>query len=130
MAHAIFSVEEEEEEDIEFMKTLTDEQKEQFDDEKKMQRATEITEALKYVCNRALHTEHRYPTGFREAHKTIQTLTDMDSRAKTTENMFMKNFIDRKRVKIALRIRLTELKCFKMLLKWLRFGPSRLQKFI
>jgi len=130
MAHAIFSVEEEEEEDIEFMKTLTDEQKEQFDDEKKMQRATEITEALKYVCNRALHTEHRYPTGFREAHKTIQTLTDMDSRAKTTDDMFMKNFIDRKRVKIALRIRLTELKCFKMLLKWLRFGPSRLQKFI
>ena len=115
IADAIFSVEEDDDE----------EEDEAFELEKKDTRAKEITEALNFVAIRALTPGNRYPTARREASKSIQMLLDADSRAKRSEVNFLKNHVDRRRIKMALRVRLSELKTFSMMRKWLRMGKLR-----
>ena len=114
IADAIFSVEDDD-----------DEEDEAFELEKKDTRAKEITEALNFVAIRALTPGNRYPTARREASKSIQMLLDADSRAKRSEVNFLENHVDRRRIKMALRVRLSELKTFSMMRKWLRMGKLR-----
>ena len=118
IADAIFSVEEDDEEEEE-------EEDEEFELEKKDIRAKEITEALNLVAIRALTPGKRYPTARREAYKSIQTLLDHASRAKRSDVNFRENCIDRRRVVMALRVRLSELKTFSMCRKWLSMGKVR-----
>jgi hypothetical protein len=117
IADAIFSVEEDDEEE--------EDEDEEFELEKKDIRAKEITEALNLVAIRALTPGKRYPTARREAYKSIQTLLDHASRAKRSDVNFRENCIDRRRVVMALRVRLSELKTFSMCRKWLSMGKVR-----
>ena len=117
IADAIFSVEEED--------TDEEEEEEAFELEKKDTRANEITEALNLVAIRALTPGKRYPTARREAFKSIQTLLDHESSAKPSQINFRENRVDRRRVTTALRVRLSELKTFSMLRKWLRMGKMK-----
>lgn len=121
IADAIFSVEEDDTDEEE-------EEEEAFELEKKDTRANEITEALNLVAIRALTPGKRYPTARREAFKSIQTLLDHESRAKPSQVNFRENRVDRRRVTMALRVRLSELKTFSMLRKWLRMG--RMKKWL
>ena len=120
IADAIFSVEEEDTDEEE-----EEEEEEAFELEKKDTRANEITEALNLVAIRALTPGKRYPTARREAFKSIQTLLDHESRAKPSQVNFRENRVDRRRVTMALRVRLSELKTFSMLRKWLRMGKMK-----
>jgi hypothetical protein len=122
IADAIFSVEEDDTDEEE------EEEEEAFELEKKDTRANEITEALNLVAIRALTPGKRYPTARREAFKSIQTLLDHESRAKPSQVNFRENRVDRRRVTMALRVRLSELKTFSMLRKWLRMG--RMKKWL